>query len=78
MNATVSGYWNPHQLELSEALQEIERRESFHLANIEASLRELRAAGVKLADQVDAATVRRLEVAGMYLDFDTGKVGRCL
>ncbi len=78
MNANVSGYWNPHQLELSEALQEIERREAAILANTALCLEDLRREGVKLAATVDAATLRTLELHGMYFDFDTGKVGRSL
>ncbi len=75
MNAT---YVDPRQMELSEALQEIERREALFVAKMEDYLRELQKEGVELAGTVDAATVYTLERAGFYFDFQTGRVGRSL
>lgn len=71
-------YYDPRQMTVEEALQEIEAREVLFVKNIEESLRALQAEGVELAATVDAATLRRLELRGYFFDFYTGRVGRRL
>lgn len=68
----------PQQMTLAEALQWALRREKAVLANTELCLAQLRSEGVARAYRVDAETLCLLERNGLYYDFHSGKVERCL